>query len=227
MSRIPIKIQKFKTSNYNSSEFVNYLFIIEDGKKTWDLTYQCSRGELEKFKVEIEKILADTSIAEILSISNGDAEIVEKHHKTDDLCKACEYKMTGSCVTCLLELDSPLERKLFLELKRNYIKFNHQYGLDWKGNSIQISGRTYNNPTTNFKEVLTIADFYIEKSGRKLCVYTDGHTYHERTEGQAQHDRNIDRKLQELGFQVLRYTGKDVNENIEKIIFEIKSWVGR
>ncbi|MDB9755820.1 endonuclease domain-containing protein [Winogradskyella sp.] len=59
----------------------------------------------------------------------------------------------------------------------------------------------------------------------KLCVYTDGHTYHERTEEQAQRDKRIDRKLQELGFQALRYTGKDVNENTDIIVKEIKKWI--
>lgn len=64
-----------------------------------------------------------------------------------------------------------------------------------------------------------------EKRGIKLCVYTDGHSYHERTEEQAQRDRNIDRKLQELGYQVLRYTGKDIHEKMDKIINEIKNWL--
>ncbi|MBU2939836.1 endonuclease domain-containing protein [Lacinutrix sp. C3R15] len=58
-----------------------------------------------------------------------------------------------------------------------------------------------------------------------MCVYTDGHTYHERTEEQAQRDKRIDRKLQELGFQVLRYTGKDVNENTDIIVAEIDKWL--
>jgi len=43
-------------------------------------------------------------------------------------------------------------------------------------------------------------DFYIEKRNVKLCIYTYGHTYHERTEEQVQRDKRIDRKLQELGF---------------------------
>ena len=68
-------------------------------------------------------------------------------------------------------------------------------------------------------------DFFIENKQTKLCVYTDGHSYHERTEDQAKRDRNIDRKLQELGFQVLRYTGKEVNENPLKIINEIQKWI--
>jgi very-short-patch-repair endonuclease len=58
-----------------------------------------------------------------------------------------------------------------------------------------------------------------------LCVYVDGHTYHERTEEQAQRDKRIDRKLQELGFTVLRYPGKDVNENLDGIVSEIKKWI--
>jgi very-short-patch-repair endonuclease len=96
--------------------------------------------------------------------------------------------------------------------------------LNWRGQQISVVGRTYGDKVNNFRDVLTVVDFYIEKRGVKLCVYTDGHTYHERTEEQAQRDRNIDRKLQELGFQVLRYTGKDVNENAVKIIEDIKKW---
>jgi hypothetical protein len=125
----------------------------------------------------------------------------------------------------LFVLQSPLERQLYLELSKSYLKFETQYPLNWYGQNISIEGKTFGDSQNNFKEVLTVVDFYIEKKDTKLCVYTDGHTFHERTEEQAQRDRNIDRKLQELGFQVLRYTGKDVKENSEKIINEIKKWI--
>jgi very-short-patch-repair endonuclease len=71
---------------------------------------------------------------------------------------------------------------------------------------------------------MTIADFYIERGNNKLCVYADGHTYHERTEEQASHDKNIDRKLQEFGYRVMRFTGKEINDNIDSIIKDIKAW---
>jgi very-short-patch-repair endonuclease len=112
-----------------------------------------------------------------------------------------------------------------LELSKAHIRFQTQYALNWFGQSISIEGKSYNNPQNNFKDVLTVVDFFIEKRGVKLCVYTDGHSYHERTEDQATRDRNIDRKLQELGFQVLRYTGKEVNENIGKILTDIQKWI--
>jgi very-short-patch-repair endonuclease len=38
---------------------------------------------------------------------------------------------------------------------------------------------------------------------------------------------SIDRKLQELGFKVLRYRGKAINEEMAKVISEIKSWVDK
>jgi very-short-patch-repair endonuclease len=70
--------------------------------------------------------------------------------------------------------------------------------------------------------ILTIPDFYIESNGKRICVYADGHTYHERTENQALRDRNIDRELQILGFVVLRFTGKEIREKMGSVIETIK-----
>ena len=234
MARLPISIQKIKVENYsyktrNSekeiTENVEYLFTIEEKGQLWKRSYSFDRAELLDLRNKIDKLLESTSTAEVLKISNDQGKIVDKHYNTDDLCKTCKFKLTNKCKTCLFVLQSPLERKLFLELSKTHIPFETQYPLNWKGERISIDGKSYSNPQNNFKEVLTVADFYIEKRNTKLCVYTDGHTYHERTEEQAQRDRNIDRKLQELGFQVLRYTGKEVNENTLKIIGDIENWL--
>lgn len=170
-------------------------------------------------------MIETTTTAEVLKITIEKAKIVDEHYKTDLLCQNCNFKLTNKCKECLFILQSPLERQLFLALSKTYIKFETQYPMNWRGENISIAGKTYGDKTNNFKEVLTVAHFFIEKKGIKLCVYTDGHSYHERTEEQAQRDRNIDRKLQELGFQVLRYTGKEVKETPEKIINEIKGWI--
>jgi hypothetical protein len=232
-NRIPISIEKIKveTQNFrqNSSEnkheeTVKYLFRIEEKGQQWEQTFICDRDSLLELRTTIDKLIESTTTAEVLQISDKNAQIVDEHYKTDKLCENCTHKLTPKCNTCLFVLQSPLERKLFLELSKTYFSFRTQYALNWKGEEISIEGKTFGDPVNNFREVLTVVDFYIEKRGSKLCIYTDGHTYHERTEEQAQRDRNIDRKLQELGFQVLRYTGKDVNENISKIIDEIKNW---
>jgi hypothetical protein len=154
-------------------------------------------------------------------------EILNSAYDNDPLCKKCDYK-TSLSETCDICLDptitqSPLERMLFVELSKAKIKFQQQYGLNRDGEYILTEGREYDNPDYNFTDVLTILDFYIEKGDKKLCVYTDGHIYHERTEEQATRDREIDRQLQVLGYTVLRYTGKEVREEIGKIIEEINN----
>ena len=81
--------------------------------------------------------------------------------------------------------------------------------------------KIYKTGTVNVT-ALDGADFYIEKGDTKVCIYADGHTYHERTEEQAQRDRNIDRELQRLGFIVLRYTGNEIRNDCQKVIDNIK-----
>lgn len=231
MGRIPIKITKIKYNNSreklhtDSSETVAYLFILEEKGQQWQKTFTCDRNDLLKLRTEIDKLIEETTTAEVLQISDEKAKTIDEHYKTDELCQKCNFKLTNKCKECLFVLQSPLERQLYLELSKTYIKFQTQYPFNWYGQNISIEGKTYGDSQNNFKDVLTVVDFYIEKGQTKLCIYTDGHTYHERTEEQAQRDRNIDRKLQELGFQVLRYTGKEVKENCEKIINDIKKWI--
>lgn len=230
MGRIPITIEKIKieSSGLPDNEIrekVRYLFKLTEKGNQWERTFICDRDDLLKLRNEINKLIELTTTAEVLRITDEKAKIIDDHYSKDPLCKECNYKLTHNCKECLFILQSPLERKLYIELIKNFIKFTPQYPLNWNGYYVSLEGKLFSNKDNNFKDVLTVVDFYIESKGVKLCVYTDGHTYHERTEEQAQKDRNIDRKLQELGFQVLRYTGKDVKENTQKIIEDIKRWM--
>ncbi len=232
MARIPIEFEKIKRvykdfgrGDSSEKEITEYLISIDEEGYKWRKTIRCGLKELTDLRDKISRLIESTTTAEKLNITNDKANILDRHYSEDEFCSNCNYKLSNYCLTCVFDLQSPLERKLFLALNQKYVRFKTQYPLNWKGESISIAGKSYHNPKNNYKEVLTIVDFYIEKKGVKLCVYTDGHTYHERTEEQAQHDKRIDRKLQELGFKVLRYTGKDVNENTDEIVDEIKKWI--
>ncbi|MBF6642174.1 DUF559 domain-containing protein [Flavobacterium sp. J49] len=229
MPKLPISIEKIITFNNSRSEIevqeTKYMVTLTEKNKTWIKHIYTDRKELEYLRNQIDKVLNSESIAQRMNVSEEKGQIIEEKYKNDSLCLNCSYQFSPSCLTCLFTLQSPLERKLYLELKRNYIYFTVQYGINHFGEKIAVKDKSYDNQNNNFKEVLTIVDFFIDKGDVKLCVYTDGHTYHERTEEQAQRDRKIDRKLQELGFIVLRYTGKDVNENASKIISDIKKWI--
>ena len=237
MKRIPIEIKKIKfdevdPTNKISSGFVKkknptrFLISIEDKGQDWSKSLICDREVLQKFKEEIDEALSSITTAETLNLLEEEGNIVDQHYGSDPLCANCEYKLNLQCITCLFKLQSPLERKLYLELSKARIAFQTQYGLNHQGINIPTEGKEYGNPENNFKNVLTVVDFFIEKKNQRLCVYTDGHTYHERTEDQALRDKNIDRKLQALGYTVLRYTGKEINESMEKTMREIKDWIG-
>lgn len=235
MKRIPINIKKVKVEEIDHSrlqeglvrrEVIKFLMSIEERGQEWSTSILCDRDNLQKLRDEIDTVLGSITTAETLNLSEEEGIVVDQHYDSDPLCKECPYKLSFRCKICLFTLQSPLERKLYLELLKERISFQTQYGLNWKGQNISVEGKEYGHPENNFKSVLTIVDFYIERGKQRLCIYTDGHTYHERTEDQAQHDKTIDRKLQALGYTVLRYTGKEVNEKSDKIIREIKDWIG-
>lgn len=55
----------------------------------------------------------------------------------------------------------------------------------------------------------------------KLIVELDGHDFHERTPDQAQSDKSRDRELQAMGWQVMRFTGREVLQDPTKCYFEV------
>ena len=129
-------------------------------------------------------------------------------------CRECRFKWI-ECFDCVIKCESPLERDLLLELRRNNINAVMQ-------RRINKDGSFYDFPKSiDFDNILTIPDFFIEKNNIKLCIYADGHSFHERTEQQALRDRNIDRELQRIGYTVLRYTGQEIRKNCGLVVENI------
>ena len=55
-------------------------------------------------------------------------------------------------------------------------------------------------------------------------VECDGHEFHERTKDQAQRDRSRDRRLQEAGFRVFRFTGSELYRDPIGCAREVIGW---
>jgi REase_MTES_1575 len=53
-------------------------------------------------------------------------------------------------------------------------------------------------------------DFALQRGDTNIAIELDGHDFHERTKQQAMRDKSRDRKLTELGWRVLRFTGSEV-----------------
>lgn len=222
MTNTLVTAENVSSANSVNAKPVKYIFSIKDDERNDKINYQFTRNELLKLKDQIDTILQCSAEYEFYKKADSKASIIQRQPRTGIFCGKCGYRKTHDCVTCLFDLQSPLEQKLFLELKKNNFNFKHQYGIDRKGDHIELLGSLNDSKTNNFNEVLTVTDFYVSNNDVKLCIYIDGYNRKEKTAAKAQHDKKIDKNLEEMGFIVLRYKENDIKEDIQKVVFEIK-----
>lgn len=68
-------------------------------------------------------------------------------------------------------------------------------------------------------KLITKPDMYLPE--HEICIYCDGHEFHERTKEQAKRDRSVDRWLQANGRIVLRFTGSEIWNEAQKCAEDI------
>ncbi len=73
--------------------------------------------------------------------------------------------------------------------------------------------------TTERDEART--DFMEREIHYRYAIELDGHEFHERTKEQAQRDRERDRNLAAIGYQVLRYTGSEIYKDSYELISKL------
>lgn len=74
-------------------------------------------------------------------------------------------------------------------------------------------------------DFLIVKYCWSEKKHKYLAIECDGHDFHERTKEQAKKDRSKDRKLQELGFTVFRFTGSEIWADPMACANQIMDWI--
>ncbi len=178
-----------------------------------------SENEMISLFDDISTVLGYKPIIEKFNCSVEDAKDIKREIDRKSDCRDCDLKMI-ECYRCCKVCESPLEKDLLKALIRNGISVELQMRIN-KDNTI-----SHFPEKVDPSKILTIPDFYIETQNKKICVYTDGHTYHERTEYQAVRDRTIDRDLQNLGYIVLRYTTSEIRNKLDNVIMDIKKSMG-
>lgn len=76
-------------------------------------------------------------------------------------------------------------------------------------------------PDPDYDDIISRPDIVIVTEPAPLLVYADGAKYHGSKDAQT-HDKRVDRRLQELGFEVLRVSGSDIYSNIERVVEDVK-----
>ena len=192
-----------------------FLFTFKNKKN--ELTAVLHSKDVESIYTEIGKNLGINSN---VGFSEREIdEIVKFQNCNKNLCFSCKHRMR-ECYRCVNVCESPIERDLFLGLRN--------VGLDpllqvWIS---KRNGQMYPREANfSLSDCLTRPDFYFENANGKFCIYADGFTYHNKSEEKVGKDRNIDNKLQNFGYRVLRFTGKRIREELNSVISEIRSAV--
>jgi len=66
------------------------------------------------------------------------------------------------------------------------------------------------------EKLITASDFYFPR--KNLAIFCDGSQFHDKEK-----DEKINRKLKTLGIDALRFTGKEITEELEKVIDKIEN----
>ena len=184
-----------------------------------EVAKKLSESDMKELLDDIVTVLGYKPIMEKFNCTIEEAQEIRKKIDRNSDCKDCDLKLK-ECYRCCNVCESPLERDLLKALVRNNIEVELQLRIN-KDNTV-----CHFPEPVDSKKILTISDFYLESGNKKICIYTDGHTYHERTEYQAVRDRSIDRELQNLGYVVLRFTSSEIRNGLTKVINDVEKSMG-
>lgn len=133
--------------------------------------------------------------------------------------------------------DTPIEQTLCLALACEISSLQTQFSMI-RGIGHKKSKISYNQDIGSWETPLFMGtQFYAldwpvdfiftlngDGTGPILVVECDGHEFHERTKEQAAKDRSRDRRLQEAGYTVFRFTGSEIWRDPCKCSDQIISW---
>jgi very-short-patch-repair endonuclease len=222
---LPIKFDHYISSDVKNFPEVKYEILVGIDSNEFRTKIACNRDQLEDLLKDITDFLAETKNADRLGVTREQAIQITTAYSEDALCYNCNYRWTQSCSTCLLQLANESARKLFLALKSAKIEVDVNRPLNRHGTQINIKNDVTKSNQHNYSDFLISVDFFIASEKNNLCLFVDHYPDVSKTEHDVTLDSFVDRKLQQLGFVVLRYTDMEINRNIEKIIKEIQVWL--
>lgn len=132
--------------------------------------------------------------------------------------------------------ESPIECYMAAALLLMNVAFYTLKPLFVDPNNNEIGFREYSNrldsPFVNIHQQPAIleyrTDFLVAASTGnrdelRIVVECDGHDFHERTKEQAEHDRSRDRRLTASGYEVFRFTGREIYRDAKNCADEVQA----
>jgi very-short-patch-repair endonuclease len=110
---------------------------------------------------------------------------------------------------------SPIEQLFVMEW--HYQQVEQRYGIKLEPQ------RSVSTDAGEFR-----VDFVVTRHGSRaspLAIELDGHEFHEKTKAQASWDRQRERSITRSGYVVVRFTGHEIVQDVEKCVQEVITFV--
>ncbi len=117
------------------------------------------------------------------------------------------------------ECDSPIESDFLSALCPVVIEFGYHVARSDDGTEEAIVVIPQANIDRHRVDFLIRFAFF--GAELQIVVETDGHDWHERTKAQARRDRQRDRDLQAIGYEVFRFTGAEIRQSAKACAGEV------
>lgn len=113
--------------------------------------------------------------------------------------------------------ESPIEKALGYALAAEIPVFSRTFFIA----NMSISAQ--NEHVINDKKYRTDLEIHVEVDGgdRVYIIECDGHDFHEKTKEQAQRDKSRDRAFISSGSTVIRFTGSEINRDVDACVEEV------
>jgi very-short-patch-repair endonuclease len=154
-----------------------------------------------------------------IKVNNDHIESIVSYEETvKETIQYFSARLLEEYITFINKCQSPIERFMASNL---YGLWMVAYGVSSPFKLTIVPQYKFKTPNKTYT-----VDFYIELTWRRkvflLIVECDGHEFHEKTREQASKDKERDRNLVKSGCAVLRYTGSEIYNDVDKCVIEIR-----
>lgn len=213
INRFKEKLKEIGFSDQTLEECITHdLEVGEWFKEANEIPIRNPKSNLDKLQIhEIRKLIFKTTFERYLNYFNG------------------------NLLDFLFSIPSPIEVYWIMKFISMHALSAYQLILKSEPDNLQLEYPIMMPPTmgefiiTSQKQIGPYrVDFLLEMKSKNertlsLIIECDGHDYHERTKEQASKDKERDRELKKLGYDVFRYTGRDIHKadfNIESDVMK-------
>jgi very-short-patch-repair endonuclease len=122
------------------------------------------------------------------------------------------------------KIESPLEQIFYAYWKLG--KYNEEFCLRPQFKIASYRVDFYVDPSKYFIEILKAPAEYLQEIPQ-IVIELDGHQWHEKDPIQVEKDKKRERAIVELGFTLLRYSGREMIQNPGSAVNDAYAKIGR